>query len=350
MDYESGMSWINFCFRWDLGRCESLQSSRSSRNARGWFWRRGQFDRGWNKEAEKITICQNFSSFSASAAKCINLKGLFGSRLQSNVVGAGFQRWYVSFEMGIFLMALHGGSSIPLFCFRPLFRRSHYHSDQRNRSPAGHSLSFDLYWGVGTNSWTYCDELVLLVFIVIYCFLSLVLFVVQQSVLLTHMIFVSIRQIFHARLLFTGLDDVLCRLEQVEQRPSSAVFRLGDTNDTSGNESNMGESRRRLRSKKTYKMKKTWGLVVLGSSLWLSPQILRQNLAISNAVFVARTSLCSFMVTTKFCGTSRAANTFPATNVRGRGRHAGKCWIMRGMPWVQQKQSDNPNWCSGPEF
>ena len=54
---------------------------------------------------------------------------------------------------------------------------------------------------------------------------------------------------------------------------------------------------------------------MLGSSLWLGPQILRQNPANSVAVFVARTSLCWLMVTTKFCGTSRAANVFPATNV-----------------------------------
>ena len=59
-------------------------------------------------------------------------------------------------------------------------------------------------------------------------------------------------------MLFTGLDDVLSRLEQVEQRPSRVLPRLGNTSDTSGNDSNMGEPRRRLRSKKTYKMKKAW--------------------------------------------------------------------------------------------
>ena len=64
---------------------------------------------------------------------------------------------------------------------------------------------------------------------------------------------------FHADLLFTGLDDVLSRLEQVEQRPSCVVSRLGDTTDTSGDESDAGEPRRRLRSKKTYKMKRAWG-------------------------------------------------------------------------------------------
>ena len=65
--------------------------------------------------------------------------------------------------------------------------------------------------------------------------------------------------VFHANLLFTGLDDVLSRLEQVEQRPSRVLPRLGDTTDTSHDESDVGEPRWRLRSKKTYKMKRAWG-------------------------------------------------------------------------------------------
>ena len=73
--------------------------------------------------------------------------------------------------------------------------------------------------------------------------------------------------IFHADLLFTGLDDVLSRLEQVEQRPFRVLPRLGDTTDTSGDESDAGEPRRRLRSKKTYKMKRAWGTSDLGDSL-----------------------------------------------------------------------------------
>ena len=59
-------------------------------------------------------------------------------------------------------------------------------------------------------------------------------------------------------MLFTGLDEVLSRLEQVELRPSRVLPRLGDTTDTSGDESDAGEPRRRLRSKKTYKMKRAW--------------------------------------------------------------------------------------------
>ena len=70
---------------------------------------------------------------------------------------------------------------------------------------------------------------------------------------------ISIFQNIHADLLFTGLGDGLSRLEQVEQRPSRVLPRLGDTTDTIGDESDIKEPRRRLRSKKTYKMKRAWG-------------------------------------------------------------------------------------------
>ena len=69
---------------------------------------------------------------------------------------------------------------------------------------------------------------------------------------------------FHADLLFTVLDDVLSRLQQVEQRPFRVLLRLGDTTDTSGDESDAGEPRRRLRSKKTNKMKRAWGTSDVG--------------------------------------------------------------------------------------
>ena len=64
--------------------------------------------------------------------------------------------------------------------------------------------------------------------------------------------------------MFTGLDDVLSRLEQVEQRPSRDLPRLGDTTDTSEDESDASEPRWRLRSKKTYMMKRAWGTSDVG--------------------------------------------------------------------------------------
>ena len=77
--------------------------------------------------------------------------------------------------------------------------------------------------------------------------------------------------IFYADLLFTGLDNVLSRLEQVEQRPSGPLPRLGVTTDTSGDESDAGEPRRRLRSKKTYKMKRAWGTSDVGRFFVTAP-------------------------------------------------------------------------------
>ena len=89
------------------------------------------------------------------------------------------------------------------------------------------------------------------------------MFVIQHNFLLTLIVLLFVH-ILHANLLFTGLDDVLSRLEQVEQRPSHALPRLGDTTDTSGDESDVGEPRWRLRSKKTDKMKGAWGTSDVG--------------------------------------------------------------------------------------
>ena len=89
------------------------------------------------------------------------------------------------------------------------------------------------------------------------------LFGMQHNLLLTLMILLFVHML-HADLLFTGLDDVLSWLEQLEQKPSRALPRLVDTTDTSGDESDAGEPRRRLRSKKTYKMKRAWGTSDVG--------------------------------------------------------------------------------------
>ena len=88
-------------------------------------------------------------------------------------------------------------------------------------------------------------------------------------------------------------------------------------------------------SKKTYKMKKAWGPVLLDAFLWLGQQMLRPRPAISIAVFVERTSLYWLKVTTKFWETSRAASIFHATNVWSSRRQAGKCWTTRGPAEVE---------------
>ena len=57
----------------------------------------------------------------------------------------------------------------------------------------------------------------------------------------------------------------------MEQRPSRVVPRMGDTTDTSGDESDAGEPRRRLRSKKKYKMKRAWGTGDVGQFFVTGP-------------------------------------------------------------------------------
>ena len=64
--------------------------------------------------------------------------------------------------------------------------------------------------------------------------------------------------------LFTGLDDVLGRVERMEQGLPGAVRHASQTRDTSGDETDMSEPRRRVRTKKTFKMKKVWGASELG--------------------------------------------------------------------------------------
>ena len=81
----------------------------------------------------------------------------------------------------------------------------------------------------------------------------------------------------HADLQFTGLDDVLSWLEQVEQRPSCALPRLGDTTNTSGDESDVDEPRRRLRSKSSYKMKRAWATSGVGRFLVTGPTDVATN-------------------------------------------------------------------------
>ena len=71
--------------------------------------------------------------------------------------------------------------------------------------------------------------------------------------------------------MFTGLDEVLNQLEQVEQRPSRVLPRLGNTTDTSGDGSDAGEPRRRLRSRKSYKMKRARGTSDVGQFFMTGP-------------------------------------------------------------------------------
>ena len=58
---------------------------------------------------------------------------------------------------------------------------------------------------------------------------------------------------------FTGLDDVLGHVERMEQSSPRSVLHTCETTDTSGDETERIELRRRVRSKRTFKLKKMWG-------------------------------------------------------------------------------------------
>ena len=58
---------------------------------------------------------------------------------------------------------------------------------------------------------------------------------------------------------FRGLGDVLGRVERLEQRSPRIVPHTFETTDTSGDETDVSEPQRTVRSKRTYKMKKVWG-------------------------------------------------------------------------------------------
>ena len=58
--------------------------------------------------------------------------------------------------------------------------------------------------------------------------------------------------------LLTGLDDVLGRVERMEQGLPGAVPHASQASDTGGDETDMSEPRRRVCRKKSFKMKKVW--------------------------------------------------------------------------------------------
>ena len=169
--------------------------------------------------------------------------------------------------MRIYLVALHGGSSLPLFLFYTTFPPILLSPPSTQQVT---SCSLFVVRSVLKSGQQFLTPLLR---VSITSFQRHIIFsfpgIVCNSATFpahAHDIFPHSPN-FDAKFLFTGLDDALKRLEQVEQSLVRAVHRFGDTRDTSGNESDMGEPRRRLLSKTTYKMKKTRGLVMLGSFL-----------------------------------------------------------------------------------
>ena len=200
---------------------------------------------------------------------------------------------------------------------------------------AGQSVSFCLCWGARAISWPHCDDLVLL-FHQHLMFFSFVLFVVQHNFLFTLMIFLS----FAISCTHTCCSQgwMMFWIGWSKSHRSLLVFFLDlAIPPTSTDESDIGEPGGGCVPRKRIKRRELGERVRLGDSFYLGPQMLQQNPVISIAKFVARTCQCLLMVTTRFCGTSRAANTFRATNVWGWRHQTGNCLTMRGTSWVQLK-------------
>ena len=64
--------------------------------------------------------------------------------------------------------------------------------------------------------------------------------------------------------LFTGLNDVLDRVERVEQNSPRIVPHASETIDTSRDETEGSEPLKRVHSKRTFQMKNVWGADELG--------------------------------------------------------------------------------------
>ena len=87
--------------------------------------------------------------------------------------------------------------------------------------------------------------------------------------------------------MFTEIDAALQQLGQSAARPGPHV---ADMNDSSADESEAGHPRRRVRSKRTFKMKKVWGQTKWVSSLSLGLPMQLANRVISIVGFVERMS------------------------------------------------------------
>ena len=120
-------------------------------------------------------------------------------------------------------------------CFRPVQWRSLIFSDSDHRASAGVSLSLRGGGGEESASGSIGDQLVLR-----NCSVCLRNSVVSSSVVL-----------------FAEPDEVLNNLSQGPSVPQQQQ-RVTDTKDTSGEETDTSQPRRRVRSKRTFKMKKSY--------------------------------------------------------------------------------------------
>ena len=100
---------------------------------------------------------------------------------------------------------------------------------------------------------------------------------------------VSPYKIFNVLLVLTEFDKVLDRLQQGPSQPSRPVI---ETTDTTGDESNNSPSKKKVRSKKTCKMKKAWSSDELARLCVTGPTDLVAKPSLSTVSSVGVICLC----------------------------------------------------------
>ena len=140
--------------------------------------------------------------------------------------------------------------------------------------------------------------------------------------------------------LFTGLDNVVGRVQRMEQFSLRAVPRVIETRHRSGDEIGPNEGRRRVPWKQKYKTKKIRdGQTGLFRCDWGQQTTLASPPFNYIATFAGKTCQCPHMSRTIFCGTSIARSISSATSIFGWTLRAGVLSTTRWAPWETWKQS-----------
>ena len=153
-----------------------------------------------------------------------------------------------------------------------------------------------------------------------------------------HWVFHSFRSFpfFTVCFLFTELDAVLRHLGHGVTPPGSNIL---DTSATSADESEASRPRRRVRSKRAYKMKKMWEQLKWIGSSSLELQMRRTNLANSIVAPPAKTSRCWQIAHMKSWGSIKLSNFLPVTSDWDWRHLVGGYWILRETPSVTMSWS-----------
>ena len=121
------------------------------------------------------------------------------------------------------------------------------------------------------------------------------------------------------------LNEVLDRLKQ---GPSQSPQRV-ETSDTSGDETDASQGRRKVRSRKTYRMKKVYAATELGR-FFVTGATDAANMPTTFTVGCAgKTCPCSPMGTMKCCGIIRGVVTLLATSACALRHLGGAYWIFK---------------------